>query len=34
MTWPDGAQYIGQWQLNKAMGQGQFVHIEGDIYEG
>lgn len=34
MTWRDGAVYVGTWKLNHAQGQGKFVHVEGDVYEG
>lgn len=34
MVWVDGAQYIGDWKLNKAHGKGRFTHTEGDVYEG
>lgn len=32
--WIDGAHYEGYWSYNKAEGQGQFWHAEGDIYTG
>lgn len=32
--WTDGAHYEGQWQYNKAQGQGTFWHAEGDVYTG
>ena len=34
MIWPDGAKYIGNWSFNKANGKGQFIHAEGDVYDG
>ena len=33
-TWPDGAKYLGEWKDNKAYGQGKFIHVDGDTYEG
>jgi hypothetical protein len=32
--WPDGSKYEGQWQNDKANGQGKLVHADGDVYEG
>ena len=32
--WNDGAHYEGQWNYNKAEGQGSFGHAEGDVYHG
>ena len=32
--WIDGAHYEGYWSYNKAEGEGQFWHAEGDIYTG
>lgn len=32
--WPDGARYVGNWEGNKANGQGKFMHADGDVYEG
>ena len=25
---------IGEWKDNRAHGQGKFIHVDGDIYEG
>lgn len=33
-TWPDGARYVGNWRLGQAFGHGQFIHINGDVFEG
>lgn len=34
MTWADGAKYEGDWKMGYACGQGKFLHVDGDVYEG
>jgi len=33
-VWPDGAMYSGQWEDDKAKGEGRFEHVDGDVYKG
>jgi hypothetical protein len=33
-NWPDGAKYVGEWNLGKAEGKGCFYHTNGDIFMG
>lgn len=32
--WPDGSKYVGNWENDRANGEGKLYHASGDIYEG
>jgi hypothetical protein len=34
MTYPDGAQYVGEWYSDDKYGQGTFTWTNGEIQEG
>ena len=34
LTWPDGKQYIGEFQEDKRHGNGKFIWKDGREYEG
>lgn len=34
MEWPDGAYYDGEWSNGFANGQGKFMYVDGDCYNG
>jgi hypothetical protein len=33
-TWPDGANYEGEWKFGRVNGYGVFNHSSGDKYKG
>ena len=32
LTWPDGSQYIGQFENDKMSGRGRMTQPNGDVY--
>lgn len=32
--WADGSKYVGNWENDRANGEGKLYHASGDIYEG